>query len=168
MVLVWAVRFDFRGKISKSKRDAISIHKKSHSNDWIRPMFFILAIFFVATFFFDFEVIIGAIVIQDFWIAMMHKIWISIKFFLDVIRFLCHNRKSTINILQRIFLAVPKENDKKSSCSSYWKVIGFLHKSNLWEWHENRKWIYDGYECSCKCYPVLIRNIVAAKKDILC
>ena len=86
----------------KGKGDPIGIHEKSHSHDGIGPVFLAFTILSHAVFRFDLEIVVGTVIVKDFWVARMNKVGILVKFFLNVIRFLRENRKGTVKILQGI------------------------------------------------------------------
>ena len=116
----------------KSQRKTVCIHEKTHGHDRVGSVFFAFAILPVSTFLLGLEVVVGAIVVQDLRVPVMHKVRIPIKFFLNVIWLFCHNRKSAVNILQ-------------------W-ILRWLQK-RMTEWitaHLAWRWKYPGIDKVCK------------------
>lgn len=66
-------------------------------------MLFAFAILFHAIFGFDLEIIVGTVIVKDFGVPGMNKVGVLVKILLNVIGFLCENRKGTIEVLRGIF-----------------------------------------------------------------
>ena len=116
----------------KSQRKTVCIHEKTHGHDRVGSVFFAFAILPVSTFLLGLEVVVGAIVVQDLRVPVMDKVWITVEFFLYVVSFLGHDRKCTVNVLQR--------------------VSGWLQK-RLAVWitaHLAWRWKYPGIDKVCK------------------
>ena len=58
----------------KSERQTVRVHEKSHGHDRIRSVFFAFAIFPVSALLLDFEVVVGAIVVQDLCVSVLYEV----------------------------------------------------------------------------------------------
>ena len=58
----------------KSERQTVRIHEKTHGHDRVGSVFFAFAISPISVLFLDFEVVVGAIVVQDLCVSVMYEV----------------------------------------------------------------------------------------------
>lgn len=74
------VKANGSARCRESNRYAIAIHEQAQLNNWTWSVFFTFAVFLIAVILFNFEIIVGTIVVKYLIVSVNHKVAVLINF----------------------------------------------------------------------------------------